>query len=443
MAFTSFSGNTSAALAMIILLICSAAIVAPVSAATKYLGGSPSFSASVIGINEFTPGQDATISILVKNSGVNIMKQLDQGTIEAEDLPTTAKFVRIGLTSGSDEIVIKTDPQMVGDIPTGGDGVTVKFNAKISTNATTGEYQLPLAIGYEYPRVIQQENAEIFEYTYNTANDTLPVTIRIKPEVKIAVIETVPDPLSTGTEGYLHLKIKNTGPENGSMASVKIVRSGNGAVIPTDSTAFIGDFPSGSIADCRFKIAASTDATNQTYPVDVFVSYTNHEGTVVTSEPETIGIPVNAKTSFSVVSPVPSVAAGSHSIIEVQYRNDGRLTAYATQSQISPHGAVTIGNNVAYLGDIQPGESAIARYDVQVDGTMEPGEYAFDSKLRFRDALGNSQESDTVPVNLQILPAKTGTVAGLPVTIVVAGIILVIIAAGIVLLANRRRKKLL
>ena len=443
MAFTSFSsGNTSAALALIMLLVCGAAIVAPVSAATKYLGGSPLFSASVIGVNEFTPGQDATISILVKNSGVNIMKQVDQGTIEAEDLPTTAKFVRIGLTSDSDAIVVKTDPQMVGDIPANGNGVTVKFHATISTNATAGEYQLPLEIGYEYPRILQQENAEIFEYAYNSADDTLPVTIRIKPEVKIEVIEAVPDPLSAGTEGYLDLKIKNTGPENGSMASVKIIRSGNSAIIPTDSTVFIGDLPSGSVAECRFKIAASADATNQTYPVDVLVSYTNHEGTVVTSDPETIGIPVNAKTSFSVISPVAAVSAGSRSIIEVQYRNDGNLTAYATQSKISPHGAVTISNNVAYLGDLQPGKSATARYDVQVDGSADPAVYAFDSKLRFRDALGNSQESDTTIVNIQILPARAGTVAGLPVAVVVAGLILVIVAAGIVLLANRRRKRL-
>ena len=45
--------------------------------------------------------------------------------------------------------LIKTDPQMVGDIR-GGNTVTVQFKAKISANATAGEYQLPLTLQYRY-----------------------------------------------------------------------------------------------------------------------------------------------------------------------------------------------------------------------------------------------------------------------------------------------------
>jgi hypothetical protein len=443
MAFTSFSGHKSTALVVILIMItCSAIAVIPVSAATKYIGGSPSFSASVVGINEFVPGQDATISILVKNSGTSTMKQLNQGTIEAEDLPTTAKFVTIGLSSDNDAIIVKTDSQMIGDIPAGGDGVIVTFNTKISTIATTGEYQLPLAIGYKFLDPTLQEKADVYEYTYTTANDTLPITLKIKPQVKIEVLEATPDPMSTGTEGYLHLKIRNSGLENGTMAVVKLVRSGKSAIIPTDSTVYIGDFPSGGIASCQYKIAASSDATGQTYPVDIIVSYMNHEGTVVTSAPETIGIPVNTKTGFTVISPVPSIAAGSGGMIEVQYRNDGNSTAFATQSRISPHGSVTINYNTAYLGDIKPGESATARYEVLVDGAAEPQEYTFDSTVRFRDALGNSQKSDTIPVAIKVLPAKTGTVAGIPIFILIPGIILVILVACIGFWISRGRKRL-
>jgi hypothetical protein len=443
MAFTRLSGHTGAALAVVIIMItCSAFAITPVSAATKYTGGNPSFSASVVGINEFVPGQDATISILIKNTGTSALKQLNQGTIQAEDLPTTAKFATIGLSSGSDAIIIKTDPQMVGDIPVNGNGVTVRFNAKISTNATTGEYQLPLEIGYKYLDPILQEKADVFEYTYITANDTLPITLKIKPQVKIEVLEAVPDPMSTGTEGYLHLKIRNNGLENGTKAVVKLIRSGKSAIIPTDSTVFIGDFPSGGIASCQYKIAASSDATGQSYPVDIIVSYTNREGAVVTSSPETIGIPVNTKTSFTVISPVSSMVAGSEGTILVQYRNNGNTTAYTAQSRISPHSTVTIADNTAYLGDIKPGESATARYEVAVDGAAEIQDYTFDSTVRYRDALGNSQESDTISVTIQVLPAKAGTVAGIPIALLIPGIIIVILVAGLGYWIYRGRKRL-
>lgn len=440
MAFTSFSIPRTTAFVMILFIVGIAVLAAPVTAATKYVGGSPQMSASIVGVNEFQPGQDATISILVKNTGTPDMKQLDLGTIEYEDLPTTAKFVTAGLASESPAIIIKTDPQMVGSIPASGTGTTIKFAVKISTNATAGEYTLPLVLSYEYPRVIRQEKADVFEYTYNNVNETIPVTIRIKPEVKIAVLEAAPEPLSAGTAGYLSLKIRNDGPENGTRAVVKLNRNGKSAIIPTDSTVFIGDFPSGGIAECRYKISATDDAVNQTYPVDVVVSYTNREGSIVTSKTETIGIPVNGKIFFTIVSAAPSLQAGTQASIEVQYRNNGYVTARDAQARITPHSPVSSDDNVAYLGDIGPGAIATAHYTLTAEGNAEPGTYAFDSKVRFRDALGNSQESDTISVNVTVTPGTAATIGGLPAGAVYAGIILVVIAAAIALLVYRRRK---
>ena len=443
MAYTRFSAKErNAALALIVIVICGAAIIAPVSAATKYLGEGPVLSASISGTNEFSPGEEATIYVVIRNTGVNTFKQLDQGVIAYEDLPTTAKFTTAMLSSGTDAIIIKSDPQFIGNILSGGTGATVSFRVKVSSNATIGEYQLPLTINYQYSDNLKQERADVYEYSYSPASETVPLTVRIKPEVKIAVVEAVPDTLSAGTEGYVSLKIRNDGPEDGTKASVKLVRSGSSAIIPTDSTAFVGDFKSGGVVECKFKISASKDATDQVYPVEVLVTYTNSEGEIITSRSESVGIPVNSKISFSVISPAPSVAAGSHDAIEVTYRNNGNTTVYETQSRISPHDGITVDGNVAYLGEIRPGESATARYDIDVSGDTAPGAYTFDSTLRFRDALGNSQASDTVAVTMQVLPAKTGSIAGIPTTILVAAIILLVIAGGIGYLAYQRKQSL-
>jgi hypothetical protein len=194
-----FSGSAGTALLVVTLLVCSALIAAPASAVTKYPDGAPSFSAAVTGVNEFTPGEDATISILVKNSGLNTVKQVDQGTITPEDLPNTAKFTTVSLGSSGDAVLIRSDPQMIGDIPGSGTAVTVRFKAKISTNATEGEYSLPLTIQYKYARVENQETADIFVFTYTDAKETLPLTLRIKPLVKAEIIEAVPENLSVGS----------------------------------------------------------------------------------------------------------------------------------------------------------------------------------------------------------------------------------------------------
>lgn len=429
------SGAPGTAMLILTLLMCSILIGAPASAATRYLGDGPSFTAVVSGTNEFVPGEDTTIRILVKNTGLNSMKQVGVGTIEPEDQQNTAKTVTIGLASAGDAVIVKTDPQMVGDIR-GGNTVTVQFKAKISTNATGGEYQLPLTLQYRYPRVINQEAADVFEFTYNKAEDTLPITIRIKPQVKAEVIEAGAEELTVGSEGYLNLKIKNTGPENGTMASVKLLRNGQSPIIPVDSTLFIGEFPSGDTVACRYKISVSKDSTNQTYPVDLVVSYTNREGTIVTSSVTTVGVSVNAKPAFTIITPVPEVPRGTGRTIEVQYQNDGSVTVYDAQARLSLHDPITIGDNTAYLGDIAPGESVTARYEVEADEAAEPMLYSFDSTIRYRDAQGTSLESDTLPLQIAVVPAAS-IPAGL---LALAGCILVGIVAGIAFLVYRRKK---
>jgi len=435
---TRFSGYRRLAMALVALILC-CAITAPVPAATKYNLGSPEISATVDGVNEFTPGQDATIHVLVRNTGVNELKQLDRGTIDPEDLPTTAKQMTVGLASGSTDILIKTDPQMVGDLKGNANPIRVNFVAKITENATYGEYQMPLTIRYRYVRPIEQETGDVFEFTYTTAEQTIPLTIRIKPLVQIEVMNVTSDPLTAGSEGYVYLKIQNTGPAPGKTAVAKITRNGNSPVIPTDSSVFIGNFPSGGVEDCKYRVSVAKDAMSKTYPLDVAVTYTDPEGVVVTSRPTTIGIPVYGKAVFNVTSPVPVLNSGSGSTIEVRYRNDGVATVYNAQARLSTHEPVTINGNTAYLGDLKPGESATATYDVRVDGAADSKEYVFDSKIRFRDALANSQESDTIPVTLRVAPGSAG---GLPGIVILFIGIIAIVGAGVVLWNYHHARKM-
>lgn len=427
------------AILVLALLACTALVVAPACAASKYLGGAPSFTAAVAGDNEFSQGEDATITIRVTNTGTYEMEQVTLGTIEPEDLPNTAKTVTIGLGSSGDAVLVKTDPQMVGDIA-GGGAVTVAFDAKISSNATVGEYQLPLTLQYRYPKVMSQEKADVYEFVYNTAEVTLPVTLRIKPEVKVAVLEAVPEQLTVGSEGYVNLKIQNTGPENGQLAVVKMVRNGNSPIIPTASTVYIGDFASGDVVDCRYRVSVSKDAEDQIYPVDIEVSYTDREGMVVTSSKETVGIPVAAKPLFTVISAVPEIPSGAEKTVDIVFRNDGSVTIYDAQVRITSHTPVTIGDNTGFLGSLAPGDTATARFTIAVDKDAEPAEYTFDGKTRFRDALGTSQESDTIPVHITVVPADPASsfLGGLPVFVGLAAAILVI---GIAFLVYRKRSK--
>ena len=60
----------------------------PVIGVDTYVGSAPQMSAAISGVNEFIPGQDVTINVIVRNSGVNDLKFLTIGTIDRDDLPT-------------------------------------------------------------------------------------------------------------------------------------------------------------------------------------------------------------------------------------------------------------------------------------------------------------------------------------------------------------------
>ncbi|RPI39550.1 MAG: S-layer protein [Methanoregulaceae archaeon] len=431
---SSCPGFTGTAMVILTLLTCSVLILAPGSAVTQHIGSGPSFTAMVSGDNEFVPGEDTTITILVKNTGLNSMKQVMMGTIQPEDQQNTAKTTTIGLASAGDNVTVRTDPQMVGDIP-GGATVPVQYKIKISANATDAEYQLPLTLQYRYLKVIVQERSDMFEYVYNDAEDTVPVTIRMQPHVKAQVIEAVPEQLTVGSDGYLNLKIRNIGPENGTLASVKLLRNGQSPIIPVDSTVFIGDFKSGDTIACRYKVSVSNDATNQTYPVDLAVSYMNREGTVVTSAKTTIGVPVNEQPVFTVISPVPEVPRGTESTINVSYRNNGKIPVYDTQARITPHDPVTASDSNAFLGDIAPGETATATFVVLADQNAETGEQTFDSTIRYRDATGISISSDPIPVQLNIVPSAGGISP-----LIIVGIIAVLIIGAAFFVYRQKNK---
>src|SRR5208337_2875230 len=57
----------------------------PVLGIDTFQGGAPRISASISGTNEYSPGQEANITILVLNSGVNTDKFVMTGTIDRQD----------------------------------------------------------------------------------------------------------------------------------------------------------------------------------------------------------------------------------------------------------------------------------------------------------------------------------------------------------------------
>ena len=253
----------------------------------------------------------------------------------------------------------------------------------------------------------------------------------------LAVTNVVTESLNVGTEGYLNLTVTNAGAEPATNAIVRLARNGQSPITPVDSSAYVGAFAPGQSVNLRYKVAVSSEAAAQSYPIDVVVGYDDRDGINRSGRPVTIGVPIGGKIGFAVVSEPATVAAGEKQVLEVVYKNTGAATVAAAQARLSAVDPFTSSDDTAYLGDMKPGEEKTARFEVAADECATAKEYGLDSEVRYRDALDNSQISDTMKVPVTVTESGgMGALLTSPIVLALLGV--VVIGGGFVV--YRRRK---
>ena len=427
----------SAGRLVVIIAVVAACLVTPAMAGTKYLGGSPELAAYINGTNEFVPGSEVRIPVVIENDGMNTGKQVAPDIATPDTFPATAKFVTIGMSAGDAPLVIKSDPQMIGDLVSQS-RATVVFDAKINADAPGGTYEVPLTIQYSRLDSLSQYSVDQAQYSYVRENATVTIPLLVKPEVIPEIISATSDDLVAGGSGYLDLTVRNIGSLDGSNTTIKILQAPESPVSPLDTSVFIGPFPAGSTVSCRYKVAAEKTAVNKTYPVNVLVIYQNAEGDFLTSPAETVGARVGSKVDFEILSPPAEINPGGKESIRVEYKNTGDSPIRSVTAHIIIVDPFTSASDVAFLGDLAPGQSAVAVFELSVTNDATVKRYGLTSEIRYLDALDNTYVSDpiTVPVDVKNL---TGLTAILSNTVYLSVIALAVF--GMLYMALRRQRK--
>lgn len=411
----------------LVTLVLLAVAVSPVSAGTQVMAGSPELNAHIGGTNEFAPGDDFSLPVVIENTGLNQFMIVQSGIISPSDLSNTAKQLTVTVSPGDAPLVVKADPQVVGDLPASG-SATAQFHITVNQYAAAGTYELPVVLNYTYLYQANQEGSETLNYQYKSVNQTVLIPITIKPEVQIVVMDVESSNLNAGIEGYVNLTIKNVGSDDGRNAVVLIRQNDNSPITPAEGSVYIGDFPVGAVANCTFRVAVASTAQQKTYPLDVLVTSKNYEGDYVNSPVETVGVPVGQKVQFAVTPVSASVRPGASTVLTYQFQNTGGTTAYNAEARISAVDPFTSNDDTAFLGTMAPGESRTASFDVSVDSSATVKEYGLDSEVLYYDNLNNLFTSDPLKVNVEVVPALSLTESlGLP---GLAAIILVILAVA-------------
>ena len=402
------------------------------------MSGSPDLSVTIVGNNEFVPGTTVPLQIQVQNSGLNEIKFVQTDIVDTDDNPSTAKMVTVSLLPGDSPALIKSDPQMIGDVK-GSESVPVNFAILVPDNAKAGKYSVPVELNYTYLQNAEQQGTDSITYRYVQKKVTFNLPFIVQSAITMQVSDVMAENINSGGSGYLTLTLKNVGTDTGTNAVANLSRSGNSPIIPASNSVFLGTFAPNATVIAKYKVSVSKDAEPQDYPVEVSVMYDNGDGETVVTPSQKVGVSVGSDVDFNITSQSPELNPDKKSYIEVTYRNDGSVPVYGAEVRISAVDPFTSADDLAYLGDMKPGESKVARFGLTLSATADTKMYGLDSEIKYRDALDDSHVSDTIKVPIKVVP--NAGLSALMSNPVVIGLIMIIILGGAYYLYEYRRKQ--
>lgn len=267
--------------------------------------GGPDVSATLVGDNEYSRGDEVTIKVNLMNKGVitgfkseeddDPISVLDQKIQETEMGYEAQRTTAIGivaiLESENPYVRVKSGPQEAGTLASGEQtSEPLEFNIEISKNAPAGEYPLNLTLYYGY-----QENVEVngdnetdlgitnmevgLWYAVGQQNEEMNLLVKKEADFEVT---NVSGELNIGEEGLLHVTYRNVGEEKIKDATVRI--SADDPFSTTDDQSYIGSLAPGETAEAVFKLKVDDSSVAKMYAINSEVKYEDTDGHSQTSD---------------------------------------------------------------------------------------------------------------------------------------------------------------
>ncbi|MDE4908015.1 NEW3 domain-containing protein [Methanogenium marinum] len=408
------------------LLLC--AFFGPVSGAGEgFIRSEPSLYATLEGTNEFSPGTDIRLDIIVENQGVDneVLRELEYTPYTIN--PTTALGTVAGLEPAGAPLSVQSEPYLIGDIQAGLSSPFTAY-AHVDENAPAGTYTLIVSTNYHYAAAQYMLPSGDWEYSYEERTARLEVPVRIKGEVKPKILSLEAENLYPGQTGTITVSLENIGYAKGTRSAAEL--SGiSGVFRLVDGGVYIGDFAPGEVTVVTFTAYVSDDVSAGTYPEEVMIAYAGENGESQESVSERVGIPVGEGASFAIVSDPIAIEPGETKSIQVTFKNTGDAPVYDARARIVPSKPLTAPVDTALLGDMAPGETMTADFTISLESGALEVPYGLNTEIKYRDA------QDTLILSDQIVLQVDGK-AGNPVTDLLVNPVSLAVIVGIVLLAG-------
>ncbi len=313
--------------------------------------------------------------------------------------------------------------EFIGTVPPDA-SVPLEFYLNVNISAATGYY--PLNVTFQWNNGI-------------TDSQQVYVPVLGAPKVTLQSFGLNPPQVFPGTEdAELILYVVNSGNVTANSVNISVSVSKQMSLISPSQTT-IGLLPPGTPVQLTYLISVSSNASSPSYSeVTLNISYIGRTYSYI------LKVPISSKAQLSMFPEFVNLTQGASDVtITYNITNYGNTSAKDVQAELELPNMLS-GNIYDYLGDIPPGQSAIAVFSLDVGSNAPTGTFRGTIVATWlQDNAPGQIFSERIPVYFTIkesyinqLLAYVTTPPGLYYIIIA---ILVIIVSILALLLARRR----
>ncbi|MFB6101915.1 MAG: COG1361 S-layer family protein [Haloplanus sp.] len=358
------------------------------------------------GSNELFAGDTGSLNFTIQNTGSQTARN---ATVQLASKASGLFFGSPANPSPDTGVFVRTlDP---------GEKRRVSVQVGATDDLSAGEYPVDAVVSYRDQNDIARQS------------DTLSTGVRVRPERTFAI-----EDLSTSnfrvdeSEATLSGRIVNTGPAPA--RNVVVTMRDSGPVTPTNGETAVGTLEPGEAAPVSFTTAIASDAEPGTNSFTFDVEYENAEGDVLTaSNPIRKSATIEPERDrFEVTDVSTTVTPGGTARLSATVRYLGDTPISAVNARLFTSDPLSTSDDGAFLGTMEPGETANATFRISATADALPKQYAASIEVRYDEADGDTEFTDGMPIGVAVDEASGGP----PVLPIAAGVIGFLVIGGLV-----------
>jgi len=402
--------------ALLALVVMLATAATPVAAASYDEYRQPELTTAIQGSNVVVPGETMTLQVGIQNRGTAVTRS--EGRVDrlatafqsAGVKPGAAMATTARVEAGSAPVDVRTGEQSVGTVaPDGHRQLPVEI--EVAQGAQPGTYRIPVVLEFQYVRAVSVDDSKNF-ITRTDATVRTHVTIRVDESVRLGIDDVSGEHLRANEGGRVTVTVRNTGTESGTDAELML--KPNDQLTPRTNGVSLGTLGPNETATATFRVDVADVENAGAFSLPFQLRYEDGNGVVRTSAVRTGVVAIEDAPTFDLSATTTDLYVDSTGAVTLSVTNTGDEPVRNARAVLHPMEPFSPLSTSASLGTLDPGETATAKFKLEVADRAIAQDYPLEFAVVYEDAYRETVDSDRMTVPVTVGPEMTVDTSGSP-----------------------------